>query len=153
MKTLLLMLTVVATAMLFPGQAFAQGEHVRAEVFVILARTEAGTIAPELSDMPALRRPPFSNFRSMALLSRQTLELGLGSPREVDLPNGRKVRIALDERTPDGRHRMRVSINRPQQSDYLPLLQVVAAPGDPFFVAGQQHEGGTLIIGIRLLPS
>lgn len=153
MKSLLLLVSLVASVVLLPGRADAQGEHVRAEVFVILARTEPGTIAPELAGMPALRRPPFSNFRSMALLSRQTLELGLGTPREVDLPNGRKVRIALDERTPDGRHRMRVSINRPQQADYLPLLQVVAAPGDPFFVAGQQHEGGTLIIGIRLLPS
>lgn len=153
MKTWFLLLTFAASLVLLPERAVAQGQRVQAEVFVILARAEAGAIAPELTDMPALRRPPFSNFRSMELLSRQRLELGVAEPREIDLPNGRKLRIALDERTPDGRHRMRVSINRPQQADYLPLLQVVAAPGDPFFVAGQQHEGGTLIIGIRILPA
>lgn len=137
-----------------PATGSAQGaRRVSAEVFVILAKTEAGTIAPELSEMPALRRPPFSNFRSMSLLSRQRFELTSAAPQEIDLPNGRKVRIALEDQTPDGRHRMRVSINRPNQSDYLPLLQVVAAPGDPFFVAGQQHDGGTLIIGIRLIPN
>ena len=51
---------------------------------------------------------------------------------------------------PDGRLRVRVSINRPNQTDYLPLLQVLASPGDPFFVAGQAHDGGTLVIGITL---
>jgi hypothetical protein len=32
----------------------------------------------------------------------------------------------------------------------LPLLQVIASPGEPFFVAGQKHEGGTLVIGVRV---
>ncbi len=51
---------------------------------------------------------------------------------------------------PNGRYRVRVSINRPEQNDYLPLLSVVASPGDPFFVAGQRHQGGTLVIGVRV---
>ena len=136
-----------------PARGHTQARPVSAEIFVILARTQAGTIAPELADMPALRRPPFSNFHSMSVLSRERLDLGASEPREVTLPNGRRLQIALEQQTPDGRQRMRVSINRPQQADYLPLLQVVAAPGDPFFVAGQQHEGGTLIIGIRLIPA
>lgn len=147
------MLAIALAASFGSAHASAQSHRVSAEVFVILARTEAGTIAPELAEMPALRRPPFSNFRSMQILSRERLELGASEPREIALPNGRRLQIALEQQTPDGRQRMRVSINRPQQADYLPLLQVVAAPGDPFFVAGQQHEGGTLIIGIRLIPA
>lgn len=136
-----------------PAMVSAQSRPVSAEIFVILARTTAGTIAPELADMPALRHPPFSNFHSMTILSRERLQLATAEPREVQLPNGRRLQISLEQQTPDGRQRMRVSINRPQQADYLPLLQVVAAPGDPFFVAGQQHEGGTLIIGIRLIAA
>ena len=50
----------------------------------------------------------------------------------------------------DGRFRLSLSINRPGQRDYLPVMTVVAAPGDPFFVAGQKHDGGTLIIGVRV---
>lgn len=146
-------LALAAATLALPGLGEAQGRRVSAEVFVILARADQGTIAPELADMPALRRPPFSNFRSMELLSRQRFDLSAAAPQELNLPNGRTVRIALEDQTPDGRHRMRVSINRPNQADYLPLLQVVAAPGEPFFVAGQQHEGGTLIIGIRLIPA
>ena len=61
-----------------------------------------------------------------------------------------RLRIRLQQQTPDGRYRVRVSINRPNQTDYLPLLQVLASPGDPFFVAGQAHDGGTLVIGITL---
>ena len=71
---------------------------------------------------------------------------------DVQLPNGRQLRISLQQVMPDGRLRVRVSINRPSQSDYLPLLQVLASPGDPFFVAGQAHDGGTLLIGITLAP-
>ena len=62
------------------------------------------------------------------------------------------LRLKLLQTTPDGRYRIKVSINRPNESDYLPLLQVEAAPGDPFFVAGQAFDGGTLIVGVRLSP-
>ena len=60
------------------------------------------------------------------------------------------MRIRLQQIMPDGRYRVRVSIDRPDADAYLPLLQVVASPGDPFFVAGQSHDGGTLVIGITL---
>ena len=49
----------------------------------------------------------------------------------------------------DGRHRVEVSINKPNKQDYLPLLTVLASK-QPFFVAGQSFKGGTLIIGVRL---
>jgi hypothetical protein len=60
------------------------------------------------------------------------------------------VRIILREITEDGRFRLTVSINRPGESDYLPELSVVASPGDPFFIAGQSYQQGTLVIGLRL---
>jgi hypothetical protein len=120
------------------------------EVVVVLAKEAPGTIAPELAELTALRRPPFDSFRSMEVLERRALSLRVGTPAEVVLPNGRKLRIELQRIGPDGRFRVKVSIQREGEQDYLPLLQVVASPGDPFFVAGQSHEGGTLVIGIRL---
>ena len=120
------------------------------EVLVILAKEEAGQIDPALSGMGALRRPPFNAFRSMQVLSRPAVQLLRGRPVEVRLPNGRRLQLELQQVMPDGRYRIRVAINRPNLNDYLPLLQVVASPGDPFFVAGQSHDGGTLVIGVRV---
>jgi hypothetical protein len=73
----------------------------------------------------------------------------VNQPVTVNLPNGRRLQLVLQQVMPDGRYRIRASINRPEQNDYLPLLQVVAAPGDPFVVAGQHHQGGTLVIVVR----
>jgi hypothetical protein len=144
----LLALAFAATS-LTPARTTAQAS-VGAEILIVLAKEEAGGVDPELADMPALRRPPFNAFRTMRVLSRPHLDLAPGRNADVRLPNGRHLRIELQRVMPDGRYQVRVSINRPEERDYLPLLQVVAAAGDPFFVAGQGHDGGTLVIGIRL---
>ena len=147
-----LAVTTSSLATLAPSTANAQprGEVTRGEVLVVLAKEAPGTIAPELAQITALRRPPFDSFRSMEVLERSDLQLRTGTPHEIALPNGRKLRVELQRIGPDGRFRVKVSIQREGEQDYLPLLQVVASPGDPFFVAGQSHLGGTLVIGIRL---
>jgi hypothetical protein len=132
------------------GATASAQEPVTAEVLVILAKESEGTIDPALRDIAALRRPPFNGFTSMAILDRPRVSLRTGRPTMVNLPNGRRVQITLQQIMPNGRYRVRVSINRPEQNDYLPLLSVVASPGDPFFVAGQSHDGGTLVIGVRV---
>jgi len=132
------------------ARARAQAGPVSGEVLIVLALEAAGVIDPRLLNVPALRRPPFDSYGSMALLSSPRGQLSVGRGQVVELPNGRRVRLVLREITRDGRYRMHVSINRPGQQDYLPELNVVASPGDPFFIAGQAHEGGTLVIGIRL---
>lgn len=141
----------LATAGVMVSAAPAEAQRgVRGEVLVVLAKEEAGQIDPALANVPALRRPPFNSFRSMRVLSRPRIQLREGRPEVVELPNGRRLQLVLQQVMPDGRYRVRVSINRPDQNDYLPLLQVVASPGDPFFVAGQSHQGGTLVIGVRV---
>lgn len=132
-----------------PAQRVMPSE-VAGEVYVVLASEQDGTIAPELAAMPALRQPPFNAFRSMQLLLRPTIRLTVGQPHTLQLPNGRNLQLVLEEITPEGRYRVRVSINRPDRQDYLPLLEVVAPPGDPFFLAGQSFMGGTLVLGVRL---
>lgn len=147
----LALLVAVTSPVLVAGAVHAQGaQAVQGEVLVVLAKEAQGAVDPALANVPALRRPPFNAFRSMQILSRPSVRLAPGQPVEVNLPNGRKLRLQLEQIMPDGRFRVRVSINRPNQQDYLPLLQVVASPGDPFFVAGQSHQGGTLVIGVVL---
>lgn len=133
-----------------PVVSRAQTPAVHADVVVILAKEEPGTIDPSLAAVGALQRPPFNTFRSMRVLSRPRVTLRTDQDVDIALPNGRQLRLRIQQVMPDGRLRVRVSINRPNQSDYLPLLQVLASPGDPFFVAGQAHDGGTLVIGITL---
>jgi hypothetical protein len=116
---------------------------------VILAKEAAGEIDPKLKKMPALQKPPFSGFKSMSVLAENAVELSAERAATVALPNGRTLQLTLLERMPDGRHKVQVSINRPGKQDYLPLLTVVAS-GEPFFVAGQSHAGGTLVIGVRV---
>ena len=125
---------------------------VPAEVLVVLAKEEAGKIDPQLKKLTALQRPPFNSFRSMTILSRPKLTLTPGKDAIVPLPNGRRLKLTLLRVMPDGRYKVRAAINRPNKSDYLPLLQVVASAGDPFFVAGQSHQGGTLVVGVTVDP-
>ena len=143
-------LATLAVGSLFVGSTAVGQDSVPGEVMVILAKEAPGPVDAALRNVAALRRPPFDSFRAMELLSRPRVQLRVDAPEDVRLPNGRRVRIILQQVLPDGRFRMRVSINRPNQNDYLPLLTVVASPGDPFFVAGQSHDGGTLIIGVRV---
>ena len=125
---------------------------VPAEVLVVLAKEESGTIDPQLKKLTALRRPPFNSFRSMKILSRPKLKLVPGKDVLVSLPNGRRMKLTLLRVMPDGRYKVKAAINRPDKSDYLPLLQVVASAGDPFFVAGQTYQGGTLVVGVIVDP-
>ena len=126
--------------------------NVPAEVLVVLAKEEPGEIDPQLKKLTALRRPPFNSFRSMQILSRPKLTLIPGKDALVSLPNGRRVKLTLLRVMPDGRYKVKAAINRPDKSDYLPLLQVVASAGDPFFVAGQTYQGGTLVVGVIVDP-
>jgi hypothetical protein len=151
--------TIALALALAPAVAVAQppvsttapsATAVSAQVFVIVAREVAGAIDPRLTTLHALHEPPFSAFHSMDILGEHSLMLEPGTPVTVDLPNGRVIQLVLEEITPDGRNHVRVSINRPSESDYLPVLEVAAPPGDPFFVAGQNYMGGTLIIGVSL---
>lgn len=149
-------LVVAALAVLSPwvdAQAQSSGASTKpasGEVLVILANEAAGPVDASLKKMEALQKPPFNGFKSMKVLNKQKLELSADTAQTAELPNGRRMQIELVETQKDGRYKVKVSINKPNTKDYLPGMVVVASPGEPFFVAGQKHEGGTLIIGIRI---
>lgn len=123
---------------------------VESEVLVIHGLAEGSGVDPALKSLAALSEPPFNSFPQKRLLSQSNALLAVDIPSEVDLPNGRKLRLTLLGTGKDGRHRVRVSINRPGKTDYLPVMTVKVSAGDPFFVAGQKFKKGTLIIGVRI---
>jgi hypothetical protein len=148
---------LLATGVSAQGSSLSSSDRessaqVPAEVLVVLAKEEEGKIDPQLKKLTALRRPPFNSFRSMTILSRPKLTLKPGKDAFVSLPNGRRLKLTLLRVMPDGRYKVRAAINRPNKSDYLPLLQVIASAGDPFFVAGQSYQGGTLVVGVTVDP-
>lgn len=147
-RTIVLLFAVALGITFTPSGTMAQG--VPGEILIIHALEAEGAIDPSLSGITALQRPPFNSYRTMRLLSRPSARFTVGASSEFDLPNGRRLRVTLDRVSEDGRFHIRVSINRPNQGDYLREARLVAAPGDPFFVAGQTHEGGMLLIGIKI---
>jgi len=148
---------VIAALLAFPQLSFAESpaaQPVRAtpgEVLVILAGDEEGPIDPDLSSVKALQVKPFNGYKSFKILSRSGLSLVPNQAEEIALPAARKLRITLLERRKDGRFKVQVSINRPNKADYLPLLEVAVQPGERFFVAGQKYQGGTILIGVRVV--
>jgi hypothetical protein len=137
------------TAALAAAPVRADDGKVSGEVIVVLAKEAEGEYDPKLKQMPALQKPPFNSFKSMKVLSTTQVELAVDKTPTVELPNGRSLQLKLLERMPDGRHKVQVSINKGGKQDYLPLLTVIAS-GEPFFVAGQSYEGGTLVIGVKV---
>jgi hypothetical protein len=129
--------------------AHAADSTVKGQVLVILAKEEAGAIDDQLKKLQALQKAPFNAYKSMQVLSTHDVEVGADKAALVELPNGRTLQLKLLQRMPDGRHKVQVSINRPGKSDYLPLLTVIVS-SEPFFVAGQSYQGGTLVIGVRV---
>lgn len=136
--------------MTFMSAASSAQAPVDGEVLIVLAKEAKGEIDKELKNISALTKAPFNAFQTMKLLEKPHVKLKVGKSTDVKLPNGRTLRLTINRALPNGRYQVQVSINRPKKSDYLPLLKVVTTAGDPFFVAGQSHKGGTLVIGVRI---
>ena len=127
-----------------------QNTPLNGEVLVLLASEREGSIDPSLSNLRALKHPPFNGFKSMKIMSRSSVALLTDEPVAIELPKKRWLVLTLVQRLADGRAKVQLSINKPNQKDYLPMLNVVISAGEPFFVAGQKFEGGTLVVGVRV---
>jgi hypothetical protein len=121
------------------------------EVSVLHGTREVKERDPRIGDMPELREGPFANYQSFRLLSRSRLPLVRGGKRQLKLPNGRLLEARLEALLPDGSSRLVASINRPGASDFLPLLEVKARPGQSFLVAGQSYKRGILVLVFKVI--
>jgi hypothetical protein len=136
-----------------PTSAPAPKTTANADVLVIHA-TKAegrGSVDERLRRLP-LGKKPFSDYNTFKVLDKQTIPLEKGKPASYAMATGRTLRVTWSDMTKDGRYAIAAEIDRPGKSEYLKLLEVVAAPGEPFFVGGQSHQGGTLILAITIRP-
>jgi hypothetical protein len=120
------------------------------EVLVLHATNTDKGIDPRIGDMPELRQPPFSSYKSYELLQKVKLPLNLNDPKTFDLPNGRVLQTKLLGVLPQDTVRISASINQPGGRTFLPLLEVKAKAGQAFIVAGQPHKAGILVLVIRV---
>lgn len=145
LAALVLMLVCASVADAAPTQATL-------EVMVLQATQTpgSGSIGPGIGNMPQLQQPPFSAWNTYRLLAKQSLTLQKGAPMTYTLPNGRLLQITLEDVAAGPRFKIAAAINQPGGNVYLKLLEVTAPPNQTFFVAGQQYQGGVMIIGFTL---
>jgi len=125
------------------------------EVVVLHAKNDGSGIDPKIGPMPELAKPPFSSYSGYKLLGRDSLALRKGQPSTLKLPNGRDLMVTWkDDLAKPGepkKYVINASIQKGDGKVFLPLLSVNAKAGEVVFVAGQTHEGGILVIGLKVV--
>jgi hypothetical protein len=133
-----------------PSAAPAVPAAYSAEVLVLHATNTDKGIDPRIGDMPELKQPPFSSYKSYELLEKVKHPLKKDDPKMFDLPNGRVLQTKLLDVLPEDTVRLSASINQPGGKTFLSRLEVKAKVGQPFIVAGQPYKGGILVLVIRV---
>lgn len=129
---------------------------VASEVMLLHGTNNNSGIDPRLGKMAALSKPPFSAYNSYKLLSQATVLLPRGQAAPVALPTGRQLKIVYKDvvqpQKPGGplRYQISASIQSPNGKSVLPLVEVNAKQGEWFWVGGQDYQGGSLFIGIKI---
>ena len=117
----------------------------------------AGSIDPRIGPLPQLKKPPLSSYNTYVLHDKKAQPVPTGTAVTYPLANGRTLQVTVVETTADKRFRVLTQITDASAHDYLKKLEVLAAPNEPFFVAGQNLDTkdpskGALILGITIRP-
>ena len=115
--------------------------------------TDGGTsVDATLDDLPQLtQEQPFVRYNVYRLLDARRFPLQEGATLTYGLVNGRTLRVTLAsvvEARPQRRYRMSAQILDPGRKAFLKDLHVTAGENQPFFVGGQQFQGGVLFIEV-----
>jgi hypothetical protein len=140
---------VVAAGLLFGGAGSARAEDPgpKAEVIVIHA-----THCKEKRIDPEAKVAPSMGFECLRTLDRKLLPLVANHPSTVNLPNGRIFTLAYNGRERD-RHKLTASLNPPDGgAQQVKLADIVAEANKPFNVGGLTHQGGVLILMVKVIP-
>jgi hypothetical protein len=134
-----------------PAAPAAPRQETVLEVLVLHGTHEARETDRRIGDMPELKQGPFANYSSYQLLTRSRMKLTKGGQHELRLPNGRLLQTRLEDVLADGSSRVVARINRAKGSEFLPLLEVKARPGQAFIVAGQSYKRGVLVLVFKVV--
>ncbi|MBM4373598.1 MAG: hypothetical protein FJ095_00825 [Deltaproteobacteria bacterium] len=122
------------------------------ELVVAHGKNDGKGIDPRLAKHKELQSPPFSSYNSYALLEETTRPLAQNKPVALQLPDGGELRVVLDDfegkGERPGRFVLKAIVKKPGGDEST--VQVKAKPGAIFFVAGQKHDKGILVLGIKV---
>jgi hypothetical protein len=128
---------------------------IKVEVLVLHASNQGKGVDPAIGKLPELGEPPFSSYDTYKLLARTPLSLEKNVAGSTTLPNKSDLAVTYKGAAPPAdkkpRYSLSASIKKPGGESALRLLEVNAPAGKYFFVAGQPHDGGILVIGIKVV--
>jgi hypothetical protein len=134
--------------------ARAAGTGPSVEIRLIQAfRTDGGSsVDARLADLPQLTQDqPFVRYNVYRLLDARQYALQEGHVVSYGLVNGRTLQLTLEgvvEGRVQNRYRVEAQILKPGSRAFLKDLHVTAGPNQPFFVGGQQYQGGVLFLEV-----
>ena len=150
---------VIALAVALGGVSLARAAGPpRVEIRLIAAfHTDGGaSIDTQLGDLPQLTRDePFVRYNVYRLLDARQFPLETGRTVTYVLVNGRTLEVTLGgvvEARNERRYRIEADIVEAGKRAFLKSLHVTAGPNQPFFVGGQQYQGGTLFLEVVVRP-
>jgi hypothetical protein len=143
----------LAPALAAPGAA---GPSLEVSVIHAMHSDGGVSIDPQLRDLPQLTRDqPFVRYNVYRLLDRKQFHLEEGKPVGENLANGRSLQVVLEgvaAAANEKRYQLQTQIGEPGKKAFLRSLEVTASANQPFFVAGQSYQGGTLFLELVIRP-
>jgi hypothetical protein len=136
-----------------PPVKVATGASVRCTIRSILGLQTPGEIDKRLAFMRRqFSKPQFSAYKTVKLLESKELDIPQGGKKQLTLPTGKILQLTFKERILGRKDRMRLrlhlSITPPKETRFLPGTLFTMANKGTLLVAGDKHQGGTLIVGL-----
>jgi hypothetical protein len=132
--------------------ALAEDAAAPTEILVVHGTQEAGkgSIDPKIGNVAQLSKPPFSAYNTYKFIDRKVMQVEKGKSSSYALPNGRTLVVNVEPQPGGKLFRVVASIAKPEGGNVLKALEVTAPANETFFVAGQNWNGGTLVVGITV---
>lgn len=128
-------------------EAGADDAPATAEVTIIHAKKcEKKTVDPEIGEAP-----PALGYECLKYSGRAILPLVLNKPSTTSLPNHRTFQLV---HTAKVHHRYKVTASvSPADggAGFVKLADITADPNKPFTVGGFAHDGGVIVLKVRIL--
>jgi len=122
------------------------------DLVVAHGKNDGKGIDPRLAKHKELQSPPFSSYNSYSLLEETTRPLAQNKAVTLKLPDGGELRVVLESVEGNGDRPGRFVLKAivKKRGGEESTVQVKAKPSAMFFVAGQKHDQGILVLGIKV---
>ena len=148
-----LIVAALGCVLLTTGPVLAADQDAKCTIHEMLGYEKSGGIDRRLSHLKKqLTQAPFSAFKTFKLLAVKGIVAPQRQKAKTVLSTGKVLSLTfkekLLEKKGDVRLRMHLSIAPPKSKKYLPGTIFTIVNGGTLLVAGDKHEGGTVVVGI-----